>query len=31
MVKRMIEFRYNPEPAMLKVSNYEELGKKESE
>lgn len=29
MVKRMIEFRYNPEPAVLKVSNYEELGKKE--
>lgn len=29
MVKRMIEFRYNPEPAILKVSNYEELGKKE--
>ena len=31
MVKRMIEFRYNPEPAILKVSNYEELGKKETE
>lgn len=31
MVKRMIEFRYNPEPAVLKVSNYEELGKKETE
>jgi hypothetical protein len=31
MVKRMIEFRYNPEPAILKVSNYEELGKKDKE
>lgn len=31
MVKRMIEFRYNPELAILKVSNYEELGKKDKE
>jgi hypothetical protein len=31
MVKMMLGFRYNPEPAVLKVSNYEELGKKESE
>lgn len=31
MVKRMVEFRYNPEPAILKVSNYEELGKKDKE
>lgn len=31
MVKMMLEFRYNPEPAILKVSNYEELGKKETE
>lgn len=31
MVKRMIEFRFNPEPAILKKSNYEELGKKETE
>lgn len=31
MVKEMIEFRFNPKPAILKVSNYEELGKKESE
>lgn len=31
MVKRMLEFRYNPEPAILKASNYEELGKKETE
>lgn len=31
MVKMMLEFRYNPEPAVLKVSNYEELGKKDKE
>ena len=31
MVKEMIEFRFNPEPAILKVSNYEELGKKDKE
>lgn len=31
MVKRMIEFRYNPEPAMLKVSNYEELGRRKND
>lgn len=31
MVKMMLGFRYHPEPAILKVSNYEELGKKETE
>lgn len=31
MVKMMLGFRYNPKPAILKVSNYEELGKKETE
>lgn len=31
MVKMMLEFRYNPDPAVLKVSNYEELGKKDKE
>lgn len=31
MVKMMLGFRYNPEPAVLKVSNYEKLGKKETE